>query len=83
MYEVKVYVMYKESILDPQGEAVKSAIHRLGYDEIQEVRMGKYFEMKVTKKEKSFIEKRIEEICDRLLANVTMESYQYEIMEAR
>lgn len=80
MYLVKVYVMYKESVLDPQGEAVKGAVHRLGYEEIEDIRIGKYFEIKVAKSTRS-IEATIEEVCDKLLANVVMESYRYEIQE--
>ncbi|MGM0173924.1 phosphoribosylformylglycinamidine synthase subunit PurS [Enterococcus sp. DIV0800] len=78
MYFVKVYVTYKDSVLDPQGEAVKGAVHRLGYDEIEEVRIGKYFEIKVAKSDRP-VEDMIEEICDKLLANVNMETYRYEI----
>ena len=40
MYNVKVYVTYKESILDPQGEAVRGAVHRMGFDEIEDIRIG-------------------------------------------
>ncbi|MGO3114892.1 phosphoribosylformylglycinamidine synthase subunit PurS [Enterococcus pseudoavium] len=78
MYFVKVYVTYKDSVLDPQGEAVKGAVHRLGYDEIEEVRIGKYFEIKVAQSDRS-VEEMIEEVCDKLLANVNMETYRYEI----
>ncbi|KAF1302783.1 phosphoribosylformylglycinamidine synthase subunit PurS [Enterococcus saccharolyticus] len=78
MYLGKVYVTYKESVLDPQGEAVKGAIHRLGYTEIEEVRIGKYFEIKMATVERP--EEVIEEICDKLLANVNMETYRYEIL---
>ncbi|MDA9471028.1 phosphoribosylformylglycinamidine synthase subunit PurS [Enterococcus sp. 5H] len=80
MAVAKVYVTYKDSVLDPQGEAVKGAVHRLGYDEIEEIRIGKYFEIKVTPNQQP-LEDVIEEICDKLLANVTMETYRYEIME--
>lgn len=79
MYFVKVYVTYKESVLDPQGQAVKGAVHRMGYSEITEIRMGKYFEIKVEKNSLP-IEETIEAICDKLLANVTMETYSYEIL---
>ena len=79
MYFVKVYVTYKESVLDPQGEAVKGAVHRLGFTEIEEIRIGKYFEIKVEKSD-SPIEEMIEEVCDKLLANVNMETYRYEIL---
>lgn len=78
MYFVKVYVTYKESVLDPQGEAVKGAVHRLGFTEIEEIRIGKYFEIKVEKSDRP-IEEMIEEVCDKLLANVNMETYRYEI----
>lgn len=80
MYDVNVYVTYKDSVLDPQGEAVKGAVHRLGVREIEEIRIGKYFEIKVRKTNRP-IEIVIEEICDKLLANVNMETYRYEIRE--
>lgn len=79
MYFVKVFVTYKESVLDPQGEAVKGAVHRLGFNEIGEIRIGKYFEIKVAKSDRP-VEEAIEEICDKLLANVNMETYRYEIV---
>lgn len=78
MYFVKVYVTYKDSVIDPQGEAVKGAVHRMGYTEIEEIRIGKYFEIKVSASDRP-VEEMIEEVCDKLLANVNMESYRYEI----
>lgn len=78
MYFVKVYVTYKESVLDPQGETVKKAVHRMGYTEIENVRIGKYFEIKVAESDRP-VEEMIEEVCDKLLANVNTESYRYEI----
>ncbi|WP_225743071.1 phosphoribosylformylglycinamidine synthase subunit PurS [Marinilactibacillus sp. Marseille-P9653] len=83
MYNVKVYVTYKESILDPQGEAVRGAVHRMGFDEIDDIRIGKYFEIKVSSQEERDIEETIETICDKLLANVVMETYRYEIEEVK
>lgn len=78
MYLVKVYVTYKDSVLDPQGEAVRGAVHRLGYEEIQEIRIGKYFEMKIEASSRP-VEAMVEEICDQLLANVNMETYRFEV----
>ena len=80
MVFVKVYVTYKESVLDPQGEAVKGALHRMGYSEIEEVRIGKYFETQVNPGTRP-VEEVIEEACDKLLANVNMETYRFEIMD--
>jgi phosphoribosylformylglycinamidine synthase subunit PurS len=82
MYLVKVYVTYKDSVLDPQGEAVKGAVHRLGYQDVASIRIGKYFEIKVgaaAGKTETDVQQEIEAICDKLLANVNMETYRYEI----
>lgn len=80
VYKVTVYVTYKDSVLDPQGEAVKGAVHRMGYESVENIRIGKYFEIQVSKDEKD-VEQVIEEICDKLLANVVMETYRYDIQE--
>ena len=69
MYFVKVYITYKDSVLDPQGEAVKKAVHRMGYETI---------EIQLADTEEP-IDTVIETICDKLLANVNMETYRYEI----
>ncbi|AZP05351.1 phosphoribosylformylglycinamidine synthase subunit PurS [Jeotgalibaca ciconiae] len=82
MFLAKVFITYKESILDPKGEAVKKAIHQLDYQSVESVRMGKYFEIEVNESDLSQVEKIIESISDQLLANVIMESYRYEIEEA-
>ncbi|GAB2482355.1 phosphoribosylformylglycinamidine synthase subunit PurS [Alkalibacterium psychrotolerans] len=83
MYHVKVYVTYKESILDPQGEAVRGAVHRMGFEEIDSIRMGKYFEITVQERDERSVEDVIETICDKLLANVVMETYRYEIEKVK
>ncbi|WP_125581757.1 phosphoribosylformylglycinamidine synthase subunit PurS [Levilactobacillus cerevisiae] len=80
MYLAKVYVTYKNSILDPKGEAINDALHRLAYQNVESVTLGKYFELKV-KAGQQPIADQVDEMCDRLLANVNMESYRYEITE--
>ncbi|WP_100371653.1 phosphoribosylformylglycinamidine synthase subunit PurS [Bacillus sp. FJAT-45037] len=79
MYKVKVYVTLRESVLDPQGVAVKSALHTMNYQEVEEVRIGKYMELVV--KERENVEGRVEEMCEKLLANTVIEDYRYEIEE--
>ncbi len=49
MYKVKVYVTLRENVLDPQGNAVKGALHTLNYREVQDVRIGKFMELIVEK----------------------------------
>ncbi|WP_239256519.1 phosphoribosylformylglycinamidine synthase subunit PurS [Listeria ilorinensis] len=81
MYQVKVYVTLKKSVLDPQGVAVKDAAQSLGYREVQDVRIGKYMELQVAKSDRD-IHDVLNELCDQLLTNPVMEDYRYEIEEA-
>ncbi|MFN7251348.1 MAG: phosphoribosylformylglycinamidine synthase subunit PurS [Anaerobacillus sp.] len=80
MYKVKVYITLRESVLDPQGIAVQSSLHALTYDEVQEVRIGKYMELTLAKSEKD-VDVRVKEMCEKLLANTVIEDYRYEIEE--
>ncbi|MCI1983496.1 MAG: phosphoribosylformylglycinamidine synthase subunit PurS [Bifidobacteriaceae bacterium] len=81
-YKVTVYVTYKESVLDPQGQAVQGAIERMGYEGIDSVRIGKYFEITAHAEDGKSLEETVDAICDKLLANPNMETYRYEITHA-
>jgi phosphoribosylformylglycinamidine synthase PurS subunit len=80
MYKVKVYVTLRESVLDPQGTAVKGALHSLSYTEVQDVRIGKFMELIIEKSERD-INELVREMCEKLLANTVIEDYRYEIEE--
>ena len=80
MYKVKVYVTLRESVLDPQGTAVKGALHSLSYTEVQDVRIGKFMELLIEKRECD-IDDLVREMCEKLLANTVIEDYRYEIEE--
>ena len=79
MYKIKVFVTLRESILDPQGTAVKGGLHKLGFEEVQAVRIGKMIELTTDRVDN--IEARVAQYCGKLLANVVMEDYTYEIEE--
>ncbi len=79
MYLSKIRVTLRPSILDPQGKAVQHAIATLGMNAVQDVRMGKYIELKVAAKSESEARKTTEEICRKLLANPVMEDFTYDI----
>lgn len=81
MYKVKVFVTLRESVLDPQGTVVKSSLHSLNYQEVADVRIGKYMELTIEKSDRP-IDESVKEMCERLLANVVIEDYRYEIEEA-
>ena len=76
---VKIYVSLKSGVLDPQGKAIERSLHTLGYDEVREVRAGKYIELELDAISAEVAELRIREICDRLLTNPVIEDFRFEI----
>jgi phosphoribosylformylglycinamidine synthase PurS subunit len=80
MFKVKVYVTLRESVLDPQGVAVKNSLHSLNFSEIEEVRIGKYMELTIEKSDRP-VEEVVTEACEKLLANTVIEDYRFEIEE--
>jgi phosphoribosylformylglycinamidine synthase len=76
---VKIFVSLKQGVLDPQGKAIERSLHTLGYNEVREVRAGKYFEVELDAVSRDAAELRIREICDKLLANPVIEHYRFEI----
>ena len=76
---VKIFVSLKMGVLDPQGKAIERSLHTLGYNEVREVRAGKYFELEIEAVSCESAELRIREICDKLLANPVIEDYRFEI----
>jgi phosphoribosylformylglycinamidine synthase len=77
----KIYIRYKEGILDPQGTTVGHALKSMGYDGINDVSVGKFIEMKFDNVSKDEAEKLTDESCRKLLANPNTESYKFEIVE--
>jgi len=79
--KVKVKVVLKDGILDPQGKAVLHATKDLKFKGVNDVRIGKYIELTFDDLERSIIEKETKEICQKILANPVMENFDYEIEE--
>ena len=82
MTVVKIFVNYKDSILNPEAETIKKALGRLGYQNIAELKVGKSFELTLADGlTQEQIESEVNEICDQMLVNYNMEKYRYEISE--
>ncbi len=79
MTKVRVYVAYKASILDPQAQAIKAATHKMGYQEVTELNVGKFFDFEFDAEAEIARAKAIE-IANELLANPNMETYKVEIL---
>lgn len=78
MIKATIYVTLKPEVLDPQGKVIKTALDTLGYHNVKEVRASKMFEVTIDS-ETDTIEKEINEICDKVLANPNIETYTFKI----
>ena len=78
--KARVTVMLKEGVLDPQGEAVKHALNSLKYNKVKSVRQGKVIEIDLDEISEERANKSIQEMCEKLLANTVIESYEIEII---
>ncbi len=78
-YHARIYVTLRSSVLDPAGTAVESGLKQMGYSGVEEVRIGKYIEMKLTAADEADAKTQLDQMCDRLLANPVIENYCFEI----
>jgi len=74
--KVKVIVTLKKSVLDPQGTVIQQALNGMGFNNVNDVRQGKFFEINIDEKDKKRAEEKAEEMCKKLLANLVIEDYK-------
>jgi len=74
----KVYVTPKRGVLDPQGKAVARALHSLGFADVEDVRIGKYVEIRLGGSREDAAA-RVRNMCEKLLANRVIEDFRFEI----
>ena len=77
--KARVHVMLKNGVLDPQGEAVRHALGALGFDGVNGVRQGKVIELELAETDEAAAKEQVTAMCEQLLANTVIESYQVEI----
>ena len=77
----KIYITLKSGVLDPQGKTIHHALDSLGYNEVEGVRLGKYVLVHLKNGDPKKAKDRIEEMCQKLLANPVIEEYHFEIQE--
>lgn len=78
-WDVQVSVWLKQSVFDPQGNAVEQALHSLGHDGVDRVRIGKHMSLRVTADTQDEAESKVTQICETVLCNPVMETFTYEI----
>ncbi len=71
-----VTVTLKKDVLDPQGKVVQNTLQNLGMDNLKSIRQGKYFEVELSDNDQNKAEKKVNEMCKKLLANLIIEDYK-------
>ena len=71
-----VTVTLKKDVLDPQGKVVQNTLQNLGIDNLKSIRQGKYFEIELNDSDQDKAEKKINDMCEKLLANLIIEDYK-------
>jgi phosphoribosylformylglycinamidine synthase len=79
MYLAKVYITLKPTVNDPQGLTIKGALHNLGFTSVEDVRAGKYIEIRINEKDLAKAKEQVNEMCRNLLANPVIENYRFEL----
>ena len=77
--KARVHVMLKRAVLDPQGKAIEHALAGLGFEGVESVRQGKVIDLELSATDAAAAKAQVEEMCEKLLANTVIESYDIEI----
>ena len=73
---ISVIITLKKDVLDPQGKVIHQTLGGMGFDNINEVRQGKYFEIDIKENDQKKARDKVEEMCKKLLANLVIENYK-------
>ena len=79
MFEARVVVRLKSGVNDPQGQAIRGSLHQLGFSGVDDVRVGKHIVLRLSETDRQTAERRVAEMCGRLLANPIIEEYEFEL----
>ncbi len=81
MYLAQIHITLKPGVLDPQGTAVYKALQALDFTGVEDVRIGKYMEVRLSAADRAVAEMQVAEMCRRLLANPVIENYAFQVVE--
>jgi len=74
--KISVIITLKQDVLDPQGKVINQTLTGMGFNNIDEVRQGKYFEININEQDENKGKAQVEEMCKKLLANLVIENYK-------
>ncbi|MDC0236266.1 phosphoribosylformylglycinamidine synthase subunit PurS [Candidatus Pelagibacter sp.] len=74
--KISVIITLKNDVLDPQGKVIHQTLDGMGFNDLNEVRQGKYFEIDTKENDPKKAKDKVEEMCKKLLANLVIENYK-------
>ena len=74
--KISIIITLKKDVLDPQGKVIHQALDGRGFNDVNEVRQGKYFDIEVNEKDEKKAKIKVEDMCKQLLANLVIENYK-------
>ena len=74
--KISVIITLKKDVLDPQGKVIHQTLDGMGFNDINEVRQGKYFEIDTKENDPNVAKDKVEDMCKKLLANLVIENYK-------
>ena len=74
--KVSAIITLKKDVLDPQGKVIHQTLDGMGFKDVNEVRQGKYFEIDTKETDNNKAKAKVEEMCNKLLANLVIENYK-------
>ena len=74
--KISVIITLKKDVLDPQGKVIHQTLEGMGFNDVDEVRQGKYFEIDTKETDRDRAKAKVEEMCKKLLANLVIENYK-------
>jgi len=78
----RIWVTLKTGVLDPQGKAIAGALDSLGFSGVEDVRQGKFLEVRLASSDEDQARRDVERMCEELLANTVIETYRFELEPA-
>jgi phosphoribosylformylglycinamidine synthase PurS subunit len=79
VFIARVYVTLKPTVNDPEGLTIKGGLHSLGFKSVDDVRAGKYLEIKLDGADEASAQQSVTEMCQKLLANPVIEDFRFEL----